>query len=195
MTENKLPQYIEPQANVLFEVNSDIEVSSAIDYINWAEYQKEKNVKMYEKSIAPFVENIKKAERWLEEQNGRLETNVNTVTTNLKVYLMRDNQNRFFEGKKARKSVKTPLGTFTLKKQQPQYVKEEKLLMEYAKSAGKVNEKTTVSVDWAAIKKESQLVDGKLIDPNGEVVPGVKVVEQDDKATVTLNKGVESNEN
>ncbi|WOZ56211.1 Mu Gam-like end protection [Brochothrix phage BtpYZU03] len=189
MTENKLPQYTEPQANVLFEVNSDSEVSRAVDYINWAEYQKEKNTKMYEESIAPFIENIKKADKWLEEQNGRLETNVNTVTTNLKVYLMRDNQKRVESGKKARKTVKTPFGNFSLKKQQPQFVKEEKLLMEYAKSAGKVNEKTTVSVDWAAIKKESQLVDGKLIDPNGEVVPGVKVVEQDDKATVTLNKG------
>ncbi|WOZ56170.1 Mu Gam-like end protection [Brochothrix phage BtpYZU02] len=189
MTENKLPQYTEPQANVLFEVNSDSEVSRAVDYINWAEYQKEKNTKMYEESIAPFIENIKKADKWLEEQNGRLETNVNTVTTNLKVYLMRDNQKRVESGKKARKTVKTPLGNFSLKKQQPQFVKEEKLLMEYAKAAGKVNEKTTVSVDWAAIKKESQLVDGKLIDPNGEVVPGVKVVEQDDKATVTLNKG------
>lgn len=189
MTENKLPQYTEPQANVLFEVNSDSEVSRAVDYINWAEYQKEKNAKMYEESIAPFIENIKKADQWLEEQNGRLETNVNTVTTNLKVYLMRDNQKRVESGKKARKTVKTPLGNFSLKKQQPQFVKEEKLLMEYAKSAGKVNEKTTLSVDWAAIKKESQLVDGKLIDPNGEVVPGVKVVEQDDKATVTLNKG------
>ena len=102
---------------------------------------------------------------------------------------MRDNQKRVESGKKARKTVKTPFGNFSLKKQQPQFLKEEKLLMEYAKSAGKVNEKTTVSVDWAAIKKESQLVDGKLIDPNGEVVPGVKVVEQDDKATVTLNKG------
>lgn len=189
MTENKLPQYTEPQANVLFEVNSDSEVSRAVDYINWAEYQKEKNTKMYEESIAPFIENIKKADKWLEEQNGRLETNVNTVTTNLKVYLMRDNQKRVESGKKARKTVKTPLGNFSLKKQQPQFVKEEKLLMEYAKSAGKVNEKTTVSVDWAAIKKESQLVDGKLIDTNGEVVSGVKVVEQDDKATVTLNKG------
>ena len=189
MTENKLPQYTEPQANVLFEVNSDSEVSRAVDYINWAEYQKEKNTKMYEESIAPFIENIKKADKWLEEQNGRLETNVNTVTTNLKVYLMRDNQKRVESGKKARKTVKTPFGNFSLKKQQPQFVKEEKLLMEYAKSAGKVNEKTTVSIDWAAIKKESQLVDGKLIDPNGEVVPGVKVVEQDDKATVTLNKG------
>ena len=189
MTENKLPQYTEPQANVLFEVNSDSEVSRAVDYINWAEYQKGKNTKMYEESIAPFIENIKKADKWLEEQNGRLETNVNTVTTNLKVYLMRDNQKRVESGKKVRKTVKTPLGNFSLKKQQPQFVKEEKLLMEYAKAAGKVNEKTTVSVDWAAIKKESQLVDGKLIDPNGEVVPGVKVVEQDDKATVTLNKG------
>ena len=189
MTENKLPQYTEPQANVLFEVNSDSEVSRAVDYINWAEYQKEKNTKMYEESIAPFIENIKKADKWLEEQNGRLETNVNTVTTNLKVYLMRDNQKRVESGKKARKTVKTPLGNFSLKKQQPQFVKEEKLLMEYAKASGKVNEKTTVSIDWAAIKKESQLVDGKLIDPNGEVVPGVKVVEQDDKVTVTLNKG------
>lgn len=189
MTENKLPQYTEPQANVLFEVNSDSEVSRAVDYINWAEYQKEKNTKMYEESIAPFIENIKKADKWLEEQNGRLETNVNTVTTNLKVYLMRDNQKRVESGKKARKTVKTPLGNFSLKKQQPQFVKEEKLLMEYAKASGKVNEKTTVSIDWAAIKKESRLVDGKLIDPNGEVVPGVKVVEQDDKATVTLNKG------
>ena len=189
MTENKLPQYTEPQANVLFEINSDSEVSRAVDYINWAEYQKEKNTKMYDESIAPFIENIKKADKWLEEQNGRLETNVNTVTTNLKVYLMRDNQKRVESGKKARKTVKTPFGNFSLKKQQPQFVKEEKLLMEYAKASGKVNEKTTVSVDWAAIKKESQLVDGKLIDPNGEVVPGVKVVEQDDKATVTLNKG------
>ncbi|ADH03125.1 gp44 [Brochothrix phage BL3] len=191
MTENKLPQYTEPQANVLFEINSDSEVSRAVDYINWAEYQKEKNTKMYEESIAPFIENIKKADKWLEEQNGRLETNVNTVTTNLKVYLMRDNQKRVESGKKARKTVKTPFGNFSLKKQQPQFVKEEKLLMEYAQASGKVNEKTTVSIDWAAIKKESQLVDGKLIDPNGEVVPGVKVVEQDDKATVTLNKGVE----
>ena len=189
MTENKLPQYTEPQANVLFEINSDSEVSRAVDYINWAEYQKEKNTKMYDESIAPFIENIKKADKWLEEQNGRLETNVNTVTTNLKVYLMRDNQKRVESGNKARKTVKTPFGNFSLKKQQPQFVKEEKLLMEYAKAAGKVNEKTTVSIDWAAIKKESQLVDGKLIDPNGEVVPGVKVVEQDDKATVTLNKG------
>lgn len=189
MTENKLPQYTEPQANVLFEINSDSEVSRAVDYINWAEYQKEKNTKMYEESIAPFIENIKKADKWLEEQNGRLETNVNTVTTNLKVYLMRDNQKRVESGKKARKTVKTPFGNFSLKKQQPQFIKEEKLLMEYAKASGKVNEKTTVSVDWAAIKKESQLFDGKLIDPNGEVVPGVKVVEQDDKATVTLNKG------
>ena len=189
MTENKLPQYTEPQANVLFEVNSDSEVSRAVDYINWAEYQKEKNTKMYEESIAPFIENIKKADKWLEEQNRRLETNVNTVTTNLKVYLMRDNQKRVESGKKARKTVKTPFGNFSLKKQQPQFLKEEKLLMEYAKASGKVNEKTTVSVDWAAIKKESRLVDGKLIDPNGEVVPGVKVVEQDDKATVTLNKG------
>lgn len=189
MTENKLPQYTEPQANVLFEINSDSEVSRAVDYINWAEYQKEKNTKMYEESIAPFIENIKKADKWLEEQNGRLETNVNTVTTNLKVYLMRDNQKRVESGKKARKTVKTPFGNFSLKKQQPQFVKEEKLLMEYAKASGKVNEKTTVSVDWAAIKKESRLVDGKLIDLNGEVVPGVKVVEQDDKATVTLNKG------
>lgn len=189
MTENKLPQFTEPSTNVLLEINSDSEVSRAVDYINWAEYQKEKNTKMYDESIAPFIENIKKADKWLEEQNGRLETNVNTVTTNLKVYLMRDNQKRVESGKKARKTVKTPLGNFSLKKQQPQFVKEEKLLMEYAKASGKVNEKTTVSVDWAAIKKESQLVDGKLIDPNGEVVPGVKVVAQDDKATVTLNKG------
>ena len=108
---------------------------------------------------------------------------------------MRDNQKRVESGKKARKTVKTPFGNFSLKKQQPQFVKEEKLLMEYAKAAGKVNEKTTLSIDWASIKKESQIVDGKIIDPNGEVIPGVKVVEQDDKATVTLNKGVESNEN
>lgn len=191
MTDNKLPKFEAPEANVFDEITTEMQVSEAISYIDWTSYQKQKNQEMYEQAVKPFIERIEHADAWLKEQNEKLETSVSNLTVNLKVYLMRDNQKRVESGKKARKTVKTPFGNFSLKKQQPQFVKEEKLLMEYAKSAGKVNEKTTVSIDWAAIKKESQLVDGKLIDPNGEVVPGVKVVEQDDKATVTLNKGVE----
>jgi hypothetical protein len=44
------------------------------------------------------------------------------------------------------------------------------------------------STDWAELKKNTVVAGGKLYDSStGEVVPGVEVVEREEKFTVELN--------
>lgn len=86
------------------------------------------------------------------------------------------------------KSIKTPWGEITSRAQDPEYTREEVPLREWAQSTGFMRPVKPVEpdVDWAKLKKACHVKDGRLIDPEGEVVPGVKVVEKPFKIDVEI---------
>lgn len=77
------------------------------------------------------------------------------------------------------KAIKTPFGSSKLKKQPPEYRRDNVVLLEYAKAHQFV--KVKEEVDWAPLKKTLQVVGDKAVDENGEIVPGVVVIEREPK--------------
>lgn len=96
-------------------------------------------------------------------------------------YMMQEREN-------GTKSIKLPHGTIRFKKQQPEYIKDEEKLIDWAKTSGKVEYvKVKESIDWANLKKDAEVVGENLVDPEtGEVIEGVRVVEREDKFEVVI---------
>jgi hypothetical protein len=79
---------------------------------------------------------------------------------------------------KTQETYKLPSGTLKLKKQNPEYIRDEEKLLEWVKENKISYVKTKESVDWAELKKELNFVDDKALTEDGEIVDGVTVSER-----------------
>jgi len=84
------------------------------------------------------------------------------------------------------KSIKLPHGTVRFKKQQPEYVRDEPKLIEWAKESQRIDLiKLKESFDWSTLKNGITVVAGNVVDKStGEVIEHVKVIEKEDKFEV-----------
>ncbi|KIL33433.1 host-nuclease inhibitor Gam family protein [Bacillus subtilis] len=137
-----------------------------------------------EKQIAPFLEKIEKIKMWQEQEKEKYAKRKAFYENRLERYMRQDIEEQKKKGYQPKKVMKLPYGTVKLIKQQPEYKRNEEELTEYAKAQGFM--KVSESVDWSSIKSKCQVVGDKLVDPNGQVVPGVTVVERDDKFSLVL---------
>lgn len=87
------------------------------------------------------------------------------------------------------KTIKLPSGKLKFKKQQPEYVRDEKELIQWAKENEKFELlKVKESFDWATLKKNIAVSDGKAIDSEtGEVIEAITVVDREDKFEVEVD--------
>lgn len=87
------------------------------------------------------------------------------------------------------KSVKLPAGTIRFRKQQPEYIRDEDALIEWAKKLDKHELiKVTESLNWAALKKNIAVVGGKALDKEtGELIEHVTINPREDKFIVEVN--------
>lgn len=138
-----------------------------------------------EKQIAPFLEKIELIKNWNSEAKQEYLDKVEHYSILLELFMRKEVEAQEQSGKKPKKSINLPYGKIALKKQQPEFEKDEDILFNYAKERELV--RTKESTDWATLKKECTVVNGRLVDPNGEIVPGVIVMERDDKFEVKLN--------
>ena len=90
------------------------------------------------------------------------------------------------------KTIKLPHGELQLRAQSPEFVKEEEVLLDWAKS----NRPEFVTqppppdpkLSWAELKKVLKVVNGMAVDPDtGEAVPGVTVTERPLKFQIKLS--------
>lgn len=80
---------------------------------------------------------------------------------------------------KTAESYKLPNGTLRLKQQQPEYTKDEPVIIEWARKNVPELVEDVPRLKWADLKKLGQADGEQLIIPEtGEVVPGVKVIER-----------------
>ena len=80
-------------------------------------------------------------------------------------------------------------GKLILKIQNPEYKRDDNAVIEWLKQNGgerfvKIEEK----LDWDGLKRSAKVVGSSLVDENGEIIPGVEVVEREPEFKVTVKK-------
>lgn len=138
-----------------------------------------------ESQLKPFLDKIERIKQWGVEAKQEYDEKQSFYANQLEFFIRNEVAEQLEAGKKPKKTVKLPYGSISLKKQQPEFVKDEEVLLGYAKEAGFV--KVKESTDWAELKKSCQIVEDKLISPDGEVIPGVSVVEREDKFELKMD--------
>ena len=86
---------------------------------------------------------------------------------------------------KTQESWSIPAGKLVLKKQAPEYKRDDKAVIEWLKANNaaqfvKVEEK----LDWAGLKSETTVVGNTIVNQDGEIIPGVEVIEREPKFSV-----------
>lgn len=187
--ENVLAEIDQQEEESIQQVFAVTDLESATEASRRIAYFEEKKAEIdaiIEKQIAPFLEKIEKIKMWGEEAKKEHIEKQSHYSNHLEMYLRQEVKKQLDAGKKAKKSIKLPYGSISLKKQQPEFVKDESELMQYAMENNHVKF-AAPSVDWETIKSKCEVKKGQLVDENGEIVPGVKVVDRDDKFSIKLN--------
>jgi HD superfamily phosphodiesterase len=154
--------------------------------ISFFNEQMENIDQIVEAQIKPFLEKIEKIKAWGEEAKKEYEEKQSFYANQLEFFIREEVKKQQEAGKKPKKTISLPYGKIALKKQQPEFQKDEEALMEYAKQTGYI--KVKESTDWATLKKQCEVINGHLVDKEtGEVVPGVSVKERDDKFELKLD--------
>lgn len=88
---------------------------------------------------------------------------------------------------KTQETYSLPSGKLILKKQNPEYKRDEKTVIEWLKE-NKLPQfvKVTESLDWAALKAATGTIGGNVVTEDGEIIPGIEVTEREEKFIVEV---------
>lgn len=88
---------------------------------------------------------------------------------------------------KTQESYSLPEGKLVMKKQQPEFKRKDDVVIEWLKANdGKQFVKVKEELDWAGFKATVGVFDGNVVDENGVIVPGIEVVEREEKFVVEV---------
>ena len=93
----------------------------------------------------------------------------------------------FTKATKTQTTYKLPTGKMVLKHQAPEFERKDEELLPWLKENRPDLVKVTESANWAELKKAVKVVGENVVTADGEVVPGVKVTEREDKFEVEVN--------
>ena len=88
---------------------------------------------------------------------------------------------------KTEESVTLPLGKLMLKAQEPEFKRDDEKVIEWLKKTPETLRyvKVKEELDWSALKADTTVVGNAIVNTDGEVIPGVEVVEREPKFTIT----------
>lgn len=102
-------------------------------------------------------------------------------------YFIRREEDGFTKSTKTQTAYKLPSGKLVLKKQQPEYERNDGEVIAWLKQNGGKFIKTKESLDWSELKKTVTVNGESVVTSDGEVIPGVKVIEREDVFEVEVN--------
>lgn len=155
--------------NETFVIDTDAKANWALRKIKEARDDRDTWVKWYEDKIAEIKAqtdfNTMNLERMLAEYFA---TVPHKVTKTQESYPLKD-------------------GKLVMKKQDPEYKRDDKVVIDWLKkNGGGQYIKTKEELDWAGLKATVAVFDGACVDENGEIIPGIEVVERDEKFSVEV---------
>lgn len=159
----------EVQREPSFEIDTDAKAEWALQKIREARADRDRWVEWYNHKIAE----VKEA------------TDINTA--NLEFMLERYFNTVPHKKTKTQESYSLPGGKMVLKRQNPEYKRDEKVAIAWLKENGcdqyiKVSE----SLDWATLKGDTIVSGGKIFTTDGEEIPGIEVIDRPEKFTVEV---------
>lgn len=101
-------------------------------------------------------------------------------------YFSERKESGFAKETKTQTSYKLPSGKLILKKQAPEYERNNAELLPWLKKNHPDLVKVEESPNWAELKKTIKVVGESVSTKDGEIVPGVKVTEREDKFEVEV---------
>ena len=151
-----------------FRITDDLMADWAVEKINAARAERDRLVSLVQEKIEQLQE-----KRQLYIVN--FEENTSYLRTKLMDYFM----NVKIQDTKTMKKYKLVSGTLVLKKQQSVYERDEGALLAWAETTAPELVKVKKEVSWADLKKQADVSGDKLM-LDGEIIPGVTVVERED---------------
>lgn len=81
---------------------------------------------------------------------------------------------------KAQEYYKLPGGKFGMKTQNPEYKRDDKAVIEWAKANGLTQfVKAKEELNWSGLKDATAVFEGRIVTEDGEIVPGVEVIDRE----------------
>ena len=151
-----------------FRITDDLMADWAVEKINAAREERDRLVSLVQEKIEQ-----------LQEKRQLYMTNFEENTSYLRAKLMDYFMTVKTHDTKTMKKYKLVSGTLVLKKQQSVYERDEGALLAWAETTAPELVKVKKEVSWADLKKQADVSGDKLL-LDGEIIPGVTVVERED---------------
>lgn len=150
-------------------IDSDAKALWAVKKIAEARFDRDQWIKWYQQKI----EDIKE------------QTDANTA--NLEAMLADYFATVPHKKTKTQESYSLPGAKLVMKTQNPEYKRDDKTVIEWLKANGKAQfVKTSESLDWAGLKAETDAFEGHIVTGDGEIVPGIEVINREPKFVVEV---------
>ena len=151
-----------------FRITDDLMADWAVEKINAARAERDRLVSLVQEKMEQ-----------LEEKRKLYIVNFEDDTSYLRSKLMEYFSTVKTQDTKTMKKYKLVSGTLILKKQQPMYERDEAKLLTWAETTAPELVKVKKEVSWSDLKKQADVSGDKLL-LDGEIIPGVTVVERED---------------
>ena len=158
--------FTEPEG---FVIDTDAKVQWALDKIREARADRDAWVKWYEDKISEI----------------KAQTDFNTM--NLERMLAEYFAIVPHKKTKTQETYALKGGKLILKTQNPEYKRDDKIVIDWLKQNGQPQfVKVKEELDWSGLKGATAVLEGHIVTEDGEIVPGVDVVEREPKFMVEV---------
>ena len=157
-----------------FRITDDLMADWAVEKINAARAERDRLVSLVQEKIEQ-----------LQEKRQLYIVNFEENTSYLRAKLMDYFMTVKTQDTKTMKKYKLVSGTLVLKKQQSVYERDEAALLAWAETTAPELVKVKKEVSWADLKKQADVSGDKLL-LDGEIIPGVTVIERPDMFEVQV---------
>lgn len=145
-----------------------------------------RKIKAYKDKIAEADKlaesEISRITDWKEKEEKSAQDSIQFFEGLLGSYLMEQRQ----VDKKFR--ISTPYGKVSTKKLPDKWVYDEALTLQWAEQNAQYLVRVKEEINKIELKKNVKVSDGKAIDENGEIVPGINIIPQGEKIVVEVNE-------
>lgn len=118
--------------------------------------------------------------KWYTEKIAEIKAQCDFDTMNLERMLREYFETVPHRETKTQSVYNLPSGKLYVKKQNPEYKRDDAVVIDWAKQTGNNHlVKVEESLDWKELKSTATALDGKLFDENGEEIPGVEVIDRE----------------
>ena len=156
--------FIEPEG---FVIDTDVKAKWAADKIREARADRDYWVKWYKDKIA------------------EIETQTDFNTMNLERMLAEYFKTVPHKKTKTQESYSIPGAKLILKTQNPEYKRDDKTVIDWLKKNNMTDFiKVKEELDWSGLKGATATLEGNVVTEDGEIVPGIEVVEREAKFMV-----------